>query len=67
MDEFPFGQDYARTLIEWRDAFKKQLPFVRAQGFDENFLRTWEFYLVYCEAAFRTENINVMQFTLEKT
>ena len=67
VDEFPFGQDYARTLIEWRDAFKKQLPFVRAQGFDENFLRTWEFYLVYCEAAFRTENINVMQFTLEKT
>jgi cyclopropane-fatty-acyl-phospholipid synthase len=66
VDEFAFGRDYARTLAEWRDAFKQKLTDVRAQGFDDNFLRTWEFYLAYCEAGFRADNINVMQFTLEK-
>ena len=67
VDEFAFGPDYARTLVEWRDAFKEKLPQVRAQGFDEGFLRTWEFYLSYCEAGFRAGNINVMQFTLERS
>ena len=66
VDEFAFGRDYARTLAEWRDAFKQKLTDVRAQGFDDHFLRTWEFYLAYCEAGFRADNINVMQFTLEK-
>ncbi|MBA4382495.1 MAG: SAM-dependent methyltransferase [Sideroxydans sp.] len=66
LDEFSFGLDYARTLVEWRSAFKDQLEAVRAQGFDERFLRTWEFYLCYCEAGFRAHSINVMQFTLEK-
>jgi cyclopropane-fatty-acyl-phospholipid synthase len=67
VDEFAFGLDYARTLVEWRNAFKKQLENVRAQGFDEKFLRTWEFYLSYCEAGFRAESINVMHFTLERS
>ncbi|MBC7501510.1 MAG: class I SAM-dependent methyltransferase, partial [Herminiimonas sp.] len=62
-----FGLDYARTLEEWRNAFKEQLPRVRAQGFDDRFLRTWEFYLAYCEAGFRAGSIVVAQFTLEKT
>lgn len=66
VEEFAFGRDYARTLAEWRDAFKQQSSSVRAQGFDDRFLRTWEFYLAYCEAGFRANNINVMQFTLEK-
>ena len=61
-----FGLSYARTLAEWRDAFRQKLSSVRAQGFDDRFLRTWEFYLSYCEAGFRVNNINVMQFTLEK-
>lgn len=66
VDELAFGLDYARTLVEWRIAFKDQLGSVRAQGFDDRFLHTWEFYLCYCEAAFRTANTNVMHFTLEK-
>jgi len=66
VDEFRFGPDYARTLVAWREAFKAQRDAVRAQGFDERFLRTWEFYLCYCEAGFRADSINVMQFTLEK-
>jgi cyclopropane-fatty-acyl-phospholipid synthase len=67
VDEFAFGLDYARTLAEWRQAFKKELKQVRAQGFDEKFLRTWEFYLSYCEAGFRANSISVMHFTLENS
>ena len=37
-----------------------------AQGFDAAFLRTWEFYLAYCEAAFDSRNIDVVQYTLVK-
>jgi cyclopropane-fatty-acyl-phospholipid synthase len=44
----------------------EKLAEVRAQGFDEEFLRTWEFYLAYCEAGFRAGNIDVAQFTLVK-
>ena len=66
VDEFAFGLDYARTLVEWRTAFHEKLRQVRAQGFDERFVLTWEFYLCYCEAAFRAGSTNVMHFTLEK-
>jgi cyclopropane-fatty-acyl-phospholipid synthase len=61
-----FGLDYAATLLAWREAFHARLDEVRAQGFDERFIRTWEFYLCYCEAAFRSGNTDVIQFTLER-
>jgi cyclopropane-fatty-acyl-phospholipid synthase len=64
IDRFDFGQDYAHTLKLWREAFVSRLDAVRAQGFDDRFIRTWEFYLAYCEAAFRHRNTDVVQFTL---
>jgi cyclopropane-fatty-acyl-phospholipid synthase len=64
--EFRFGIDYADTLVAWRRAFHARLDEVRAQGFDERFIRTWEFYLCYCEAAFREKNTDVMHFTLTR-
>jgi len=67
VNELSFGPDYARTLAEWRDAFKEKLPEVKELGFDDQFLRTWEFYFGYCEAGFRADSISVMQFTLEKS
>jgi cyclopropane-fatty-acyl-phospholipid synthase len=63
---FAFGADYAETLRRWREQFLAQAEAVRQQGFDEVFMRTWEFYLAYCEAAFDTGNTNVVQFTLRK-
>jgi len=66
VDKFGFGLDYARTLATWRAAFHARLEQVRAQGFDDTFIRTWEFYLCYCEAAFRAKNTDVMHFTLVK-
>ncbi len=62
--EFAFGIDYADTLAAWRASFHARLDAVRAQGFDQRFIRTWEFYLAYCEAAFRARNTDVMHFTL---
>ena len=60
-----FGLDYAETLRRWRVAFHAQIDTVRAQGFDERFLRIWHFYLAYCEAGFRAGSVDVAQFRLE--
>ncbi len=61
-----FGLSYARTLQAWRERFLAQLPAVRAQGFDEHFIRLWEFYLAYCEGGFRERSIGVAHLLLAK-
>ena len=66
VDEFSFGQDYARTLSLWRADFLAQEARVLQLGFDKRFMRIWEFYLAYCEAAFAQANTSVMQFTLRR-
>ncbi len=43
---------YARTLGEWRSAFRARLDEVRAMGYDERFIRMWDFYLCYCQGGF---------------
>jgi cyclopropane-fatty-acyl-phospholipid synthase len=63
-EELAFGLDYARTLGEWLQRFNAQLDAVRAQGFDERFVRMWQFYLAYCEAGFRAGSTDVYQFVL---
>jgi cyclopropane-fatty-acyl-phospholipid synthase len=62
---FAFGQHYAQTLRLWREAFLAQAARVRTLGFDEAFMRTWEFYLAYCEAAFKHANTDVIQVSLK--
>lgn len=57
------GLDYAATLKMWFDRFNASLPTVHSLGFDEHFIRKWNYYLCYCEAAFAMRNINVMQLT----
>jgi cyclopropane-fatty-acyl-phospholipid synthase len=59
-----FGADYAETLRRWRVAFLAPEAEVLAQGFDARVVRTWHFYLAYCEAAFALGNTDVVQFTL---
>ena len=63
-NEYAFGEDYARTLAEWRIAFEHRWPQIAALGFDETFRRLWRLYLCYCEAGFRAGNIDVVQFEL---
>jgi cyclopropane-fatty-acyl-phospholipid synthase len=55
------GLDYAKTLKFWYEEFNHKLSEVRALGFDDHFIRKWNYYLNYCEAAFVMRNINVMQ------
>ena len=66
VDELAFGRDYAETLKRWHDQFVHERARVLAGGFDERFIRIWEFYLSYCEAAFLEDNIDVVQYTLQK-
>ena len=66
VDKFAFGLDYAETLRRWRHAFLARVDDVRRQGFDDRFVRLWEFYLAYCEAAFDAGNTDVVQFTLQR-
>ncbi len=66
VDEFAFGLDYARTLALWRERFLHEKERVLQLGFDQRFLRIWEFYLAYCEAAFEQGSIDVVQYTLRK-
>ena len=61
-----FGPDYAETLRRWRASFMAEGERVSRLGFDTRFVRIWEFYLAYCEAAFDTSNTDVVQFTLHK-
>ena len=57
---------YARTLATWRASFLARLDDVRAQGFDERFIRMWEYYLAISEAGFATGITQVQQIVLEK-
>ena len=66
IDELAFGLDYAETLRRWRHQFMADKAQVLQLGFDERFIRIWEFYLAYCEAAFEQRNTDVLQFTLVK-
>ncbi len=59
-----FDLHYARTLSDWRKAFHANREKVLALGFDEYFFRTWDYYLAYCEAAFRTRNLGLLQLVL---
>jgi cyclopropane-fatty-acyl-phospholipid synthase len=61
-----FGLSYARTLEAWRHRFMARLDAVRAQGFDERFIRLWEFYLAYCEGGFRERAIGVSHLLLAR-
>jgi cyclopropane-fatty-acyl-phospholipid synthase len=66
IEELAFGADYAETLARWRARFLAEEARVRAIGFDARFMRIWEFYLAYCEAAFAEGNTDVVQFTLRR-
>ena len=60
------GLHYAQTLSAWRGRFVEKLDALRALGFDERFERMWDFYLGWCEGAFRERYINVMQILFAK-
>ena len=56
-----FGMDYAKTLRLWCETFNERLEEIRALGFGDEFIRKWNYYLCYCEAAFAMRHISVVQ------
>lgn len=61
-----FAEDYAKTLRIWDENFSARLDEVKALGFDEYFIRMWKMYLNYCEAAFITRNIGLVQMVFSR-
>ena len=59
-----YSKHYSDTLIIWRKEFIKKWDLIKEQGFDLNFKKMWEFYLSYCEAGFKSKNIDLIQFSL---
>jgi len=58
--------DYAKTLNEWRKRFFNKIDEVRHLGFDDIFIRMWDYYLCYCEGGFSERVINTSQFLFAK-
>ena len=61
-----FAEDYAKTLRLWDKNFTEKIDEVKALGFDEYFIRMWKMYLNYCEAAFITRNIGLVQMVFSR-
>ena len=60
-----YADHYSNTLAIWRNEFNKKWDIIKKQGFDSTFKRMWEFYLSYCEAGFKSKNIDLIQFSLQ--
>ena len=60
-----YADHYSSTLTLWRNEFNKKWDLIKNQGFDATFKRMWEFYLSYCEAGFKSKNIDLIQFSLQ--
>jgi len=65
-DMYPFGVDYADTLSRWFDAFASRTEWLETRGYDERFRRMWRYYLAFCEAGFRSGDIDVVQVAFQK-
>lgn len=63
---YDFGPHYAETLRRWRRQFQTRLDDVRRLGYSQEFVRLWNYYLCYCEAAFDERCVGVLQIQLDK-
>ena len=59
-----YGEHYSNTLQKWRKSFLTSWEQISRQGFNLNFKNMWDFYLSYCEAGFKSKNIDLLQFSL---
>ena len=60
-----YGSHYSNTLKIWKDEFLKKWEEISKHGFDNKFKRMWHFYLSYCEAGFKSKNIDLIQFSMQ--
>jgi cyclopropane-fatty-acyl-phospholipid synthase len=66
VDSLDITADYAATLAEWRRRFQSNASRIRGLGYDEQFLRLWDYYFAYCEGGFRERAITTAQFLFAK-
>jgi cyclopropane-fatty-acyl-phospholipid synthase len=66
LDHLDITAHYAATLAEWRARFHDNAPRIRALGYNEQFLRLWDYYFAYCEGGFRERAITTAQFLFVK-
>ena len=59
-----YGAHYSNTLRKWRENFISSWSDISKQGFDQSFKKIWDFYFSYCEAGFKSKNIDLIQFSL---
>jgi len=59
-----YGEHYSNTLQKWRKSFLSSWDQISRQGFNSGFKNMWDFYLSYCEAGFKSKNIDLIQFSL---
>jgi len=59
-----YGTHYSNTLQKWRESFLNSWDIISKQGFNQRFKKMWDFYFSYCEAGFKSKNINLVQFSL---
>jgi cyclopropane-fatty-acyl-phospholipid synthase len=60
------GAHYARSLAAWRERFLNSIAEVKMLGFDDRFIRMWDYYLAFCEGAFQERHISDFQLLLTK-
>lgn len=59
-----YGSHYSNTLQKWRESFLNSWDLISRQGFNPSFKKMWDFYFSYCDAGFKSKNIDVIQFSL---
>jgi len=59
-----YGSHYSDTLQKWRESFLNSWDLISRQGFNSSFKKMWDFYFSYCDAGFKSKNIDLIQFSL---
>ncbi len=59
-----YGTHYSNTLKKWRESFLNSWDAISRQGFNQSFKKMWDFYFSYCDAGFKSKNIDLIQFSL---
>ena len=59
-----YGSHYSNTLQKWRESFLSSWDLISRQGFNSRFKKMWDFYFSYCDAGFKSKNIDLIQFSL---
>ncbi len=63
-DYHSYGSHYSNTLQKWRESFLNSWDVISKQGFNQSFKKMWDFYFSYCDAGFKSKNIDLVQFSL---